>query len=436
MEKIKKTIFIAIFVSLAAQIRFNFLVDGFIVAMSVMVMAIFIYCYDDLSPRYVAFCSGIFSPLLRMVFEILDGGAAADTVPLVLPDMAFFFTYGLLYPVVYRYVVRMPKSIRSFSYVVFSCDFLSNMAEVLTRSFLNGQNLLTGQNLAWLVLIAFCRTFLIQVILIAMEAHSNLLLQEEHDKEYKKLLVQASILEGELYVMEKNAAEIEEIMRQAFRLYNSMSVTQAPREMKNLALDISKNAHEIKGDYLNIIQVLKETFVDDVGENSLLMSKIIAIEKMNLQSVMKARDYRAEIQIRMKTDFAVRNYFEMMSILRNLMLNGAEAIHSRGSGEGRITVTLRQDEDGPNYVLTVRDTGTGISKDNMETVFFDGFSTKFNLETGDVQRGIGLTLVKDYVESVFHGTITIESEVGKYTEFIVTMPKACFKEAEDEVLHR
>ena len=51
MVKIKKTIYIAIFVSLASQIRFNFITDGFIIAMSVAVMAIFIYCYEDLSPR-------------------------------------------------------------------------------------------------------------------------------------------------------------------------------------------------------------------------------------------------------------------------------------------------------------------------------------------------------------------------------------------------
>ena len=79
-----------------------------------------------------------------------------------------------------------------------------------------------------LVIVAFCRTVLIQVILLALETYSNLLIKEEHDKEYRKLIVQASIFESELHVMEKNAAEIEDIMRQAFSLYKSMEAINAP----------------------------------------------------------------------------------------------------------------------------------------------------------------------------------------------------------------
>ena len=62
-EKILKTISVALFVSMAALIRFNFITEGFIVAMSVLIMGIFIYCYEDLSPMYIAALSGIFSPL-------------------------------------------------------------------------------------------------------------------------------------------------------------------------------------------------------------------------------------------------------------------------------------------------------------------------------------------------------------------------------------
>ena len=48
MSKLKRTLFVAIFVSLASQVKFNFITDGFIVAMSVVVMSIFIYCYEEL----------------------------------------------------------------------------------------------------------------------------------------------------------------------------------------------------------------------------------------------------------------------------------------------------------------------------------------------------------------------------------------------------
>lgn len=69
---------IAIFVSLAAQIRFQYVTHGFIIAMSVLVMAIFIYCYEDLSPTYIAFCSGVFSPLFRIII-LLIGATRSST---------------------------------------------------------------------------------------------------------------------------------------------------------------------------------------------------------------------------------------------------------------------------------------------------------------------------------------------------------------------
>ena len=57
-KTIKQTILVAFFVSIALQIHFNFLTEGFIIALSSVVMAIFIYCYVDLSAGYIAILSG------------------------------------------------------------------------------------------------------------------------------------------------------------------------------------------------------------------------------------------------------------------------------------------------------------------------------------------------------------------------------------------
>ena len=156
--KIKRTVYIATFVSLAAQIHFNFITDGFIIAMSVLVMGIFIYCYKDLSPLYICVCSGIFSPLLRMIFLILEDGAPELTALRTLPDMAFFFSYGILYTLICRYIVQEPVNIRTFPYVVFSCDFISNAVELSTRSLLQEHFFITVGTIISLFLIALVRT--------------------------------------------------------------------------------------------------------------------------------------------------------------------------------------------------------------------------------------------------------------------------------------
>ena len=51
-----------------------------------------------------------------------------------------------------------------------------------------------------------------------------------------------------------------------------------------------------------------------------------------------------------------------------------------------------------------------------------GFSTKINYETGQVSRGLGLSLVKDIVESELGGSISVTSEDG-CTDFTIRIPK-------------
>lgn len=425
MAKVKKTLYVAVLVSLASQIQFNFLADGFIVAMSVVAMSIFLYCYEELSPITIGICSGIFSPLFRMIVLVLGEHSLRHAVTWAVPDILFFFSYGIFYTLIYRYIIKEPKSIRNFPYVILFCDFLSNCMEMTGRSLIQGTCLFHQEVLFSLGVIACLRTALIQVILLAMETYSNLLVKNEHDEEYRRLLSQASVFESELHVMEKNVVEIEDIMKQAFQLYKSMESMGVPEELRKQSLDISKNAHEVKGDYLGILGALRGTYLDGLREGKMSIRDIILIERSNMQKLIKSKGLNIEIQTRLRTDFYIEQNFKMMSVIRNLLLNAIEAIGERG---GRILISLQEEE--ACYTLRVRDNGPGIPKENLETIFFEFFSTKFDTETGNVQRGIGLSVVKDYIENYFGGNIEVKSEPGKFTEFVISMEKQKFEEAE------
>ena len=77
----------------------------------------------------------------------------------------------------------------------------------------------------------------------------------------------------------------------------------------------------------------------------------------------------------------------------------------------------------PSHHLTIciTDTGPGIPPDKLPFIF-DRFYQVDDSETRSEEgTGIGLALVKQLVE-LHHGSITIESEVGKGSTFIVTIP--------------
>ena len=68
-------------------------------------------------------------------------------------------------------------------------------------------------------------------------------------------------------------------------------------------------------------------------------------------------------------------------------------------------------------VITIEDTGVGIDKENLQKVFDPFFTTK-QVENG---TGLGLAVVYGIIKK-HNGTTRVESEKGKGTRFIITLP--------------
>ena len=120
--------------SIASQIYVNMFVDGFIIALSVVMMGIFLYLFKDLDCIKACFLVGIFSPLVRLLIVLWQGEALLDAARLVLPDMAFFFSYALIFGVLFRSQGYAPYW--RFYLRLAGSDFLSNCVEMLVRFFI------------------------------------------------------------------------------------------------------------------------------------------------------------------------------------------------------------------------------------------------------------------------------------------------------------
>ena len=85
-------------------------------------------------------------------------------------------------------------------------------------------------------------------------------------------------------------------------------------------------------------------------------------------------------------------------------------------GPGKITILVTDTAD--HVAIEVSDTGKGISKKNLKTVFKPGFTTK---KRG---WGLGLSLAKRIVEQYHDGRIYVKSSVvGQGTTFRIDLRK-------------
>jgi signal transduction histidine kinase len=147
-----------------------------------------------------------------------------------------------------------------------------------------------------------------------------------------------------------------------------------------------------------------------------------AMAPVNLATVVDA----ALTQLRGKLAAAriapVRNYItgptivadgeKLKQVFANVLDNAIDAFD--GVPENR-RVELFIENGGSNATVRVRDNGCGIPADKLERIFNPFFTTK---EKG---TGLGMAISRKIVEA-HAGTMDVASEVGRGTEFVVTLP--------------
>ena len=160
----------------------------------------------------------------------------------------------------------------------------------------------------------------------------------------------------------------------------------------------------------NISIVQRETIskimsvVDEPSIAALLIGKSARASELNIKFILNDESHYS------KTDLLLPSEL-MVTVIGNLIDNAFEAINIKDiqrQKELRFGIYSRENA----LLITVEDTGIGISKDNLEHIYDNGFSTK-----GE-GRGTGLYQVKEMIEAI-GGKITVESQENVGTSFTV-----------------
>ncbi|MGB8657885.1 MAG: GAF domain-containing protein [Candidatus Zixiibacteriota bacterium] len=121
---------------------------------------------------------------------------------------------------------------------------------------------------------------------------------------------------------------------------------------------------------------------------------------------------RVEVKKELKAESKISGDDSLLrDVFTNLILNAMDAMPEGG------TLTLRTDEDEQFVLVTVEDTGVGMTEEVKSHVFVPFFTTK-----GEEGTGLGLSLAHGIITQ-HGGEITAESTPGRGSSFIIRLPK-------------
>ncbi len=233
---------------------------------------------------------------------------------------------------------------------------------------------------------------------------SNLNTLEQYIEDIKSLMEQYkdfhSINNGERQMLLNRIESLKEEMDFEFILEDLFKLVEETKEgadrVKKIVGDLKDFSRVDHGekDFFNINQGLEST----------------------LNIVRNELKYKAKISKEYNEIPEIECYSqELNQVFMNLLTNAAQSIENQGKIGIKTGLVY---DNGQDFIeIRISDTGCGIAEENLNRIFDPFFTTK------EVGKGTGLGLNISYKVIKKHkGKIKVESEVGKGTTFIVSLP--------------
>ncbi len=250
------------------------------------------------------------------------------------------------------------------------------------------------------------------------------------------------------YTIEKLHDSIEKINSSNSELANAREALKQSEKLAHMGQLSAGIAHELNNP-LGVITMYSNLLLDEVKDDQTRSDLTLIVEQADrcrkivggllnfarknqvrlietdlekfvtksIQSIILTDDVVVKIDVDLTDPFVFLDPDQMMQVLTNLEKNAVEAMPDGGE----IIISLK--EHGDEVEISISDTGTGISQDNMDKVFTPFFTTK------EVGKGTGLGLPLCYgIVKMHKGKINIISNDDLQkgptgTSFVIRLPR-------------
>ena len=178
-------------------------------------------------------------------------------------------------------------------------------------------------------------------------------------------------------------------------------------EEKNLVGE-SLDGIEKNIDYINKIVMDLQDFSKTLHPHAEEADLKLIIDEL-IENIGLPENVKLSVKVESDAKKIVTDSSYINRIMYNLLNNAVQAMPKGGK------LTIRVHKKGNDVIITVADTGVGIPEPVKSKMFTPMFTTKSK------GQGFGLPVVKRMVEAL-GGTVVFESQEGKGTAFIVSLP--------------
>ncbi len=171
----------------------------------------------------------------------------------------------------------------------------------------------------------------------------------------------------------------------------------------------------------------------EAGKESLNLIRISISEMIRtvlpmIQSQMASKQHELYVDtIDVNDEYVYADAQKIRQLLLNILGNAVKFT----SNGGKISIKIKQSASRKAghavYTFLIKDTGIGMSKEFQEHLFETFSQERTSTNSKQLGTGLGMAIAKNYVD-MMGGTISVDSEIGKGTEFAVKLE---FKLQED-----
>lgn len=409
---------IAVFTAVIGQIYIYPFGTDFRLTLGVVVFT-FLILYFKVPILETAALSTVFVLAVRTGLDVAGGNyQMMASVERHMPAIVFYLIYGIVIDQIgIRDYIQKPAY---FIIIVSFADITANFFELLVRNSFRSHPL--ESLIGTIVLAALIRAVIVLALFWVIRYYNLLIVKEVHQKRYQELLLLTARLNSEVLFLRKSMQDIEAVMVRSYSIYTHSKALAAGDQgalpvITGNSLSLAIDIHEIKKDYLRIVHSIGKIIPEEEMDPKMSVGEILRTIQDIYEGYGEATGHVALIKTYVRGELSIARYYELISILNNLVHNSLEATRQQPEPWIRIDSELR----GEWLVIAVADNGRGIDAEDTSLIFEPGFTTKLDSETGELPTGLGLTHVRMLTE-MLGGTVQVQSAKASGTVFTLTLP--------------